>query len=126
MTEVYYYTVNGVPKYVQLHDNSALVYIKKEHNYQDTFQEEIAMKLLSSDAFVIHCYFASKPPEVVWEISLDYFTMGRNRLNKAFNELISFGYIEPILVTLHDKFGNEVEVNMYQFNETRVIAEDKQ
>ena len=120
MTQEYYYTVNGVPKYVQLHDNSALVYINKEHNYQDTFQEDLAMKILSSDAFVLHCYLASKPPMLLWEISSDNFTMGRERLNKAFNELISLGYIEPIVVTLHDKFGEEVEVNMYQFNEKRV------
>ena len=120
MTQEYYYTVNGVSKCVQLHDNSALVYINKENNYQDTFQEDLAMKILSSDAFVLHCYLASKPPMLLWEISSDNFTMGRERLNKAFNELTSFGYIEPILVTLHDKFGEEVEVNMYQFNEKRV------
>lgn len=120
MTQEYYYTVNGNPRYIQKHDNSALVYINKEHNYQDSFQEDLAMKLLSSDAFVVHCYFASKPPMLLWEISSDNFTMGRERLNKAFNELISLGYIEPIVVTLHDKFGEEVEVNMYQFNEKRV------
>lgn len=120
MKQEYYYTVNGVSKCVQLHDNSALVYINKEHNYQDTFQEDLAMKILSSDAFVLHCYLASKPPMLLWEISSDNFTMGRERLNKAFNELTSFGYIEPILVTLHDKFGEEVEVNMFQFNEKRV------
>ena len=120
MTQEYYYTVNGGSKCVQLHDNSALVYINKEHNYQDTFQEDLAMKILSSDAFVVHCYFASKPPMLLWEISSDNFTMGRERLNKAFNELTSFGYIEPIVVTLHDKFGKEVEVNMYRFNEKRV------
>lgn len=121
MTQSYYYTANGNPKFVQQHDNSTLVYINKENNYQDTNQEGLAMKLLSSDAFVVHCYFASKPPLLVWEVSANDFTMGRERLNSAFNELISLGYIEGIQAILHDKFGEEVEVNMYQFNEKRPV-----